>query len=192
MPTIADEFKAAALDGGLARLNLGSTDANGDVQLLTAADAELAKGELSVTAFAGATVAAGIASANSNAIAPDSTISQGTFEKIRFRNRDNGQILTFTCGVQAAAWQANTNYALNAIVRPTTPNGRRYIATADAGSSAGSEPTWPTTVGATVVDGGITWTCALEPEILVNANVIDANHSSVTFAFTMSLVFPGA
>lgn len=57
------------------------------------------------------------------------------------------------------AWVAATNYALGDFVEPTTPNGFRYEATADAGSSDSAEPTWPTVVGATVVDAGITWTC---------------------------------
>lgn len=57
------------------------------------------------------------------------------------------------------AWVASTNYAIGNIVRPTVPNGYRYEATADTGSAGGSEPAWPTTVGATVVDSGITWTC---------------------------------
>jgi hypothetical protein len=56
-------------------------------------------------------------------------------------------------------WVAVTNYALGNFRRPTVPNGFRYEVTADAGSSGAAEPTWPTTVGATVVDDGITWTC---------------------------------
>jgi hypothetical protein len=56
-------------------------------------------------------------------------------------------------------WAASTNYAARDIRVPTTPNGFAYIVIVDAGSSGGSEPTWPTTLGATVVDGGITWMC---------------------------------
>ena len=63
------------------------------------------------------------------------------------------------------AWAASTAYALNTYRRPTTPNGYRYKATAIAGTgtSDSTEPTWPTTVGATVIDNAgadqITWTC---------------------------------
>ena len=64
-----------------------------------------------------------------------------------------------TAGGTAATWVASTNYASGALVLPTVPNGRYYEATADAGSAGSTEPTWPTTVGATVVDDGITWTC---------------------------------
>lgn len=56
-------------------------------------------------------------------------------------------------------WVSGTNYAMGDFRRPTVPNGFRYEVTADAGSAAGVEPTWPTTIGVTVVDGGITWTC---------------------------------
>ncbi|MCC7144242.1 MAG: hypothetical protein IT349_19275 [Candidatus Eisenbacteria bacterium] len=57
-------------------------------------------------------------------------------------------------------WVAATNYSMGDFRRPTTPNGLQYEVTADAGSShATTEPTWPTTIGETVVDQGITWTC---------------------------------
>lgn len=56
-------------------------------------------------------------------------------------------------------WVGTTDYALNDIRRPTVENGFRYLVTTDAGSSGAAEPTWPTTIGGTVVDGGITWTC---------------------------------
>jgi hypothetical protein len=56
------------------------------------------------------------------------------------------------------AWAASTNYSVGDIRRPTTLNGLQYEVTADTGSSGTTEPTWPTTIGATVVDSGITWT----------------------------------
>lgn len=61
-------------------------------------------------------------------------------------------------------WAAATVYAVNDTIIPVTANGRLYRATAvsGTGTSAGSEPTWPTTAGGTVIDnaGGnqITWT----------------------------------
>lgn len=63
------------------------------------------------------------------------------------------------------AWAASTAYPQGTFRRPTVANGFRYEATAVAGTgtSAAAEPTWPTTVGATVIDNAganqITWTC---------------------------------
>lgn len=60
----------------------------------------------------------------------------------------------------SATARANTTaYALGAYVTPATSNGFYYKATA-AGTSAGTVPTYPTTIGGTVVDGTVTWTCA--------------------------------
>jgi hypothetical protein len=55
-------------------------------------------------------------------------------------------------------WAATTAYSLGARVEPTTPNTYVYECTT-AGTSSGSEPTWPTTVGNTVSDGTVVWTC---------------------------------
>jgi len=67
--------------------------------------------------------------------------------------------------VSTSAWAASTAYAVvvagdagaGAVVKPTTYNGFYFEATA-AGTSGGSEPTWPTAIGSTVTDGGVTWT----------------------------------
>jgi len=58
-------------------------------------------------------------------------------------------------------WAATTTYAIGDQVVPlATPNGFYFRATAiTTGTSAASEPTWPTTIGQTVVDSGVTWTC---------------------------------
>jgi hypothetical protein len=60
----------------------------------------------------------------------------------------------------ASIWQATHDYSVDDLVRPTgsNANGHYYKATVDTGSSSGTEPTWPMGSGATVVDGGITWT----------------------------------
>lgn len=57
-----------------------------------------------------------------------------------------------------AAWQASTTYAIGDIVQPSTPNGYKYQAES-AGDSDAAEPAWPTTIGASVVDNGVTWRC---------------------------------
>lgn len=54
------------------------------------------------------------------------------------------------------AWASATSYSAGAIVRPTSTNSRTYRAM-NAGTSGGSQPTWPTSTGGTVSDNGITW-----------------------------------
>lgn len=61
-------------------------------------------------------------------------------------------------GVDPAVWAPTTPYSLGAAVRPVARNNFVYEATV-GGTSGGTQPTFPTTPGATVVDGGVTWTC---------------------------------
>ena len=61
------------------------------------------------------------------------------------------QILT------SITWKPNTTYYPFQYVRPTTDNGFQYAAV-DGGKSGSVEPTWPTTINATVDDGTIQWT----------------------------------
>jgi hypothetical protein len=58
-------------------------------------------------------------------------------------------------GDAAIAWTATTAKVVGDVVRPTTANGRWYVATV-AGTTAGTQPTFPTN-GGTVVDGTVTW-----------------------------------
>ncbi|PLX46180.1 MAG: hypothetical protein C0609_01210 [Deltaproteobacteria bacterium] len=68
-----------------------------------------------------------------------------------------GQIVdaTGTAGAQARA--NSTAYSLGDFVQPSTANGYVYKCTT-AGTSAGSAPTFPTILGATVTDGTVVWT----------------------------------
>ena len=59
-----------------------------------------------------------------------------------------------------APWAASTGYLRGTYCRPVTPNGFCYVAIV-AGISDGSQPGWPTTLGATVVDNGVMWECTL-------------------------------
>lgn len=61
-------------------------------------------------------------------------------------------------GTNAPAWQAGHSYSLTNYVKSVTFNGYRYECTT-AGTSGGTAPTWPTTIGATVNDNGVIWTC---------------------------------
>jgi len=68
------------------------------------------------------------------------------------------------------AWAAETIYALNGYVRPTTPNGFCYKCTT-AGTSGLTEPGWVAEVGATVNDGTAVWTCEEQAEAANPLNV---------------------
>jgi len=64
-----------------------------------------------------------------------------------------------TAQQQNAPWQMNQNYTAGTIVTPVTANGHTYRAT-NTGLSGGTEPSWPTSNGGTVVDtstNSITW-----------------------------------
>ena len=57
-----------------------------------------------------------------------------------------------------AAWQASTSYAIGAIVRATTTQASGLVFRCTvAGTSASTQPAWPTDIGSTIVDGGVTW-----------------------------------
>ena len=64
--------------------------------------------------------------------------------------------ITLTPTDQLADFQASTAYSLGDLIEPTTPNTYAYKVTT-AGTS-GSEPSFPTTVGSTVVSGTVTFT----------------------------------
>ncbi|MGH6963829.1 MAG: hypothetical protein ACREE0_05065, partial [Phenylobacterium sp.] len=95
----SDDFKTGCLDGGLARINNGSTDANGDFRLLTAADAELAQMQFANPAFGAAAIVSGNPVAAANAIASDTSITAGTVAKTQIRDRNNGVKLAGSVGL---------------------------------------------------------------------------------------------
>lgn len=65
-----------------------------------------------------------------------------------------------TVAVYGTTWVALMTYAVGAFVQPPTANGFYYKATAiTTGTSGASPPAFPTTIGSTVTDSGVTWTC---------------------------------
>lgn len=86
--------------------------------------------------------------------ADEVTAIVGAYVELAHRNVSS-LVVSRTAGIDAAAWQATTPITLNGYRIPTTPNGHFYKCTAE-GTTAGTEPTWPTD-GSTVVDGTVTW-----------------------------------
>lgn len=88
------------------------------------------------------------------------------------------------------AWAATTAYAQNQLIYGTanTPNGKIMICTV-AGTSGGSQPTWPA-IGSTVTDGGATWKAlavgapqfgpTLYAALLLAGNGVRANSTAYT------------
>jgi len=73
-------------------------------------------------------------------------------------------VTDWTSSVSTAATARSTT-AIGTVVRPTTHNGRVYECTT-AGTSSGTEPTtWTTTVGGTVTDNDVVFTCREEETI---------------------------
>jgi len=59
-------------------------------------------------------------------------------------------------------WAASGGTGVGVKRIPTTPNGYFYTAIV-SGTTAATEPVWPTVEGATIVDGGVKWFCRRIP-----------------------------
>lgn len=76
----------------------------------------------------------------------------------------NGWNCTATGG-WGSTWASSTYYNVGDAAIPTTPNGKVYVVKeilgppAYRGQSYTSEPTWPTSIGQTVVDNYVLWEC---------------------------------
>lgn len=73
---------------------------------------------------------------------------KGSYESFYFQNTAEAY--------RTVVWGTGVAYSVGDIVRPTAATGRSYICII-AGTAGGTEPTWPTSVNGTVVDGGVTW-----------------------------------
>ena len=56
------------------------------------------------------------------------------------------------------AWAAANSYAYGRIIRPAPANGFLYRAV-QAGTTGGTQPSFPAVEGETVVDSGVVWSC---------------------------------
>jgi hypothetical protein len=96
----------------------------------------------------------------------------------RLRQYDD-EALNDTYGSATTAWAATTSKSRRDVVKPTTTNGFRYIVVSNGGTTGGSEPTWPTAIGNTVVDGTVTWRC------------YSRHYTSISFPDTTTVLIEG-
>lgn len=98
-------------------------------------------------------------------------------------NTTNGRIQV---GFTPVKWAVNTAYSLDQQVVPTLLNGFVYQCVVAGTSHAATEPTWPTTLGTTVVDNTATWRCEIAEDIdnALVSNVYVQIPASVTEALT--------
>jgi hypothetical protein len=74
----------------------------------------------------------------------------------------------------ARLWEPDQAYALGARIRPTEPNGFEYEC-AVAGQSSAREPrVWPRTIGNSVADGSVVWTCRAVSNASLKTTVQDS------------------
>lgn len=83
------------------------------------------------------------------------------------------------------ARRPSSTVILNDIYLPDPLNGHKYQATAiTTGITGSGTPTWPTTAGGTVVDGGVTWT-EIGSTVLQQAGLTRANVVKDTFKWPL-------
>lgn len=83
-------------------------------------------------------------------------------------------------------WAATNTQNVGDMIRPTSGNGFIYICVV-AGTSGGSQPTWPTAPGQTVVDSGVTWSCLGESVTVWSSAA--ASWSGATFSAAYGLIY---
>lgn len=93
-----------------------------------------------------------------------------------------GEILDFS--IEWANWLANRwfsgiPFVAGSVIRPRVSTGFEYLTVAGGTTGAAAiptvEPNWPTIVGATLVDGAITWVC----QAISNASLVSTVSASV-------------
>jgi hypothetical protein len=81
---------------------------------------------------------------------------------------------TFARWVTGTAYVPTSRTGEKSEVIPTLANENGFVYKCTvAGTSGGAEPAWPTTIGGTVADGGVTWTCCATG--MGNQNLVPAN-----------------
>jgi hypothetical protein len=70
--------------------------------------------------------------------------------------------ITLTPTYAIPDWEAAELLDIGDSRRPTTPTGYRYEVIISGTTHASTEPTWPTVIGSTIVDGTVTWEVVAE------------------------------
>lgn len=87
--TLTTAARNAACNAVVDLIDVGTTDANGDIVIMTSSDVEVATLAFANPAFGAA--ATGVATAN--AIAADTTATGGTAARFKFQDRNNTEVL---------------------------------------------------------------------------------------------------
>ena len=96
--------------------------------------------------------------ANIDPLAGEVDLAVGDVVMVQPENSALSERLTVTATTKAYPWIASTAYVLGQLALPDTANGLYYKCVV-AGTSGTAEPTFPTSIGTVVVDGGVTWEC---------------------------------
>jgi len=93
--TLVTGTRNAACNAVVDLIDVGTTDANGDLVFMTSGDVEVATLAFSATAFGAAS--AGVATANT--ISDDTNATGGTVALFKMQDRDNAEVLRGTVAV---------------------------------------------------------------------------------------------
>ena len=109
----------------------------------------------------------------------------------------NGVLLTskslsvIAAGSWSRQWAATTAYLVGQIVRVPTSNGHLYRCIV-AGTSAGSQPTFPTVSGQVVTDGTVTWAECGVSAIVFNTTFANPTWTALTLSFRYVVIYDSA
>lgn len=97
--------------------------------------------------------------------------------------------ITISVGDILPAWTVATAFTTNERVEPVTPNTYAYKCTTAGTSHASVEPTWPTTLGSTFVDGTVIWTCISKKHVTseISLSLTEIGLDSATPGSSLSL-----